>query len=79
MDFHKGERYFEVDIDIGSSAVANSVVRFVFGYARYICVDIAYLIQGNDETELPEQILAAIRVAHLNLDAAKEPPPEDYV
>jgi len=24
-------RYFEVDIDIGSSTVANSIVRFVLG------------------------------------------------
>jgi hypothetical protein len=37
-----------VDIDIGSSAVANSVVRFVLGYARYIVVDMAYLIQVRD-------------------------------
>ena len=37
------------------------------------------LLQGNDETELPEQLLATIRVAHLNLEAAVEPPPETYV
>jgi hypothetical protein len=79
VNYHKGERYFEVDIDIGSSAVANSVVRFVFGYARYIVVDMAYLIQGNSEEELPEQLLGSLRVAHLDLSAAVEPPPADFV
>mmetsp|Transcript_28523 Transcript_28523/g.54433 ORF Transcript_28523/g.54433 Transcript_28523/m.54433 type:complete len:869 (+) Transcript_28523:113-2719(+) len=79
VDFYKGERYFEVDIDIGSSAVANSVVRFVLGYAKYICVDIAYLIQGNVESELPESLVAAVRVAHLNMDAARDPPSEEYL
>eukprot|EP00854_Cymbomonas_tetramitiformis_P012535 gene12535-14814_t len=79
IDFHQGERYFEVDIDIGSSAVANSVVRFVFGYARYIVVDIAYLVQANTEEELPEQLLGTLRIAYLDLDVAIAPPPEKYV
>jgi len=78
VNYHRGERYFEVDIDIGSSAVANSVVRFVFGYARYIVVDMAYLIQGNTEAELPEELLGTLRVAHLDLSAAVDPPPAEY-
>lgn len=79
IDFHQGERWFEVDVDIGSSAVANSVVRFVLGYARYIVVDMAYLIQGNSEEELPEQLIGALRVAHLDINKATEPPPEHFV
>jgi len=31
VDYHKNADYFEVDIDIGSSAVASSIVRFVLG------------------------------------------------
>ena len=79
VDFHQGERWFEVDVDIGSSAVANSVVRFVLGYARYIVVDMAYLIQGNSEEELPEQLIGALRVAHLDINKATAPPPEHLV
>jgi hypothetical protein len=66
-------------VDIGSSAVANSVVRFVLGYARYIVVDMAYLIQGNTEEELPEQLIGALRVAHLDINKATAPPTEHFV
>lgn len=31
VEYHKEAQYFEVDIDIGSSAIACSIVRFVLG------------------------------------------------
>mmetsp|Transcript_1433 Transcript_1433/g.5283 ORF Transcript_1433/g.5283 Transcript_1433/m.5283 type:complete len:397 (+) Transcript_1433:195-1385(+) len=75
VGYHASPDYFEVDIDIGSSAVANSVVRYVLGYAESIVCDMAFLIQGNSETELPEQLLGTVRVSHLSC-ASAGPPPE---
>lgn len=46
-------RYFEVDIDIGSSTVANSIVRFVLGYVRNLVVDLCFLVEGKSMSELP--------------------------
>lgn len=33
VTYHSSQHYMEVDIDIGSSTVANNIVRFVLGYA----------------------------------------------
>ncbi|CAI5481216.1 unnamed protein product [Closterium sp. Yama58-4] len=82
VQYFKGPDYFEVDVDIGSSAVANGVVRFVLGYVRTLIIDMAFLIQGNTDEELPEKLLGTIRISHLEPNAAldmdldnPEPPP----
>ncbi|CAI5980886.1 unnamed protein product [Closterium sp. NIES-65] len=82
VQYFKGPDYFEVDVDIGSSAVANGVVRFVLGYVRTLIIDMAFLIQGNTDAELPEKLLGTIRISHLEPNAAldmdldnPEPPP----
>ena len=33
VTYHSSQHHMEVDIDIGSSTVANNIVRFVLGYA----------------------------------------------
>ncbi|CAI7747896.1 unnamed protein product, partial [Closterium sp. NIES-53] len=82
VQYFKGPDYFEVDVDIGSSAVANGVVRFVLGYVRTLIIDMAFVIQGNTDEELPEKLLGTIRISHLEPNAAldmdldnPEPPP----
>ena len=76
--YHSSPRNFlEVDIDIGSSTVANNVVRFVLGYVRTLVVDMCFLVEGKTDTELPERLIGTSRVAHLEPDAAVSPPPEE--
>jgi len=64
-------RYFEVDIDIGSSTVANSIVRFVLGYVRNLVVDLCFLVEGKSMSELPEELIGTSRISHLDPDSAK--------
>lgn len=37
--------FLQVDVDIGSSAVANGVLGLVFGVVTTLVVDMAFLIQ----------------------------------
>ncbi|KAL3829213.1 hypothetical protein ACJIZ3_018015 [Penstemon smallii] len=67
-----GENFIEVDIDIGSSMVANAIVHLAFGYLTTLTVDLAFLIEGQTESELPEQILGAIRFSNLNAASARQ-------
>ncbi|KAI3470142.1 hypothetical protein Pfo_026805 [Paulownia fortunei] len=67
-----GENFIEVDIDIGSSVIANAVVHLAFGYLTTLTVDLAFLIEGQTESELPEQILGAIRFSELNAASARQ-------
>lgn len=65
------ENYLEVDIDIGSSVVASAIVHLAFGYITTLTVDLAFLIESQTESELPEQILGAFRFSELNPASAQ--------
>ncbi|XP_066358269.1 protein ENHANCED DISEASE RESISTANCE 2-like [Miscanthus floridulus] len=67
----RGPDDIEVDVDIGSSAVANGVLGLVFGVVTTLVVDMAFLIQANTYDELPEQLLA--RLSHIKPSAAVYP------
>ena len=80
--FVRGDRWMEVDINIGSSSVAFYVVKLVLGYVRRIVVDLAFVIQGNTDEELigGETIVGTIRVHRLEPDAhATYPRPRDGI
>uniref|UniRef100_A0A7S0KE79 Protein ENHANCED DISEASE RESISTANCE 2 C-terminal domain-containing protein n=2 Tax=Micromonas pusilla TaxID=38833 RepID=A0A7S0KE79_MICPS len=57
VTYHSSQHYMEVDIDIGSSTVANNIVRFVLGYVRTLVVDMCFLIEGKRVDELPVRVL----------------------
>ncbi|KAK2989986.1 hypothetical protein RJ640_023908 [Escallonia rubra] len=65
------ENFIEADIDVGSSMVANAIVHLAFGYLTTLTVDIAFLIEGQAESELPERILGAIRFSELSIASAR--------
>lgn len=73
--YHSKANYLECDIDIGSSTVANNVVRFVLGYVRTLVVDMCFLVEGKTDEELPERLIGTSRVAHLEMESAVAPPP----
>ncbi|GMH28607.1 hypothetical protein Nepgr_030450 [Nepenthes gracilis] len=65
------ENFFEADIDIGSSMIASAIVHLAFGYITTLTVDLAFLIESQTESELPEQILGAFRFSELNPSSAQ--------
>ena len=66
--YTKGSNYFEIDIDIASNSVANTVVGMVRGVTKSLVVDIAFLFESQSEEELPETILGTVRLQHVSLD-----------
>lgn len=65
-----GPNFIEVDVDIGVSVVANAIVHLAFNYIRTLTVDLAFLVESQSESELPERILGAVRFSELNADSA---------
>mmetsp|Transcript_36637 Transcript_36637/g.53677 ORF Transcript_36637/g.53677 Transcript_36637/m.53677 type:complete len:1262 (+) Transcript_36637:127-3912(+) len=59
------DRFFEVVLDIGSSSVAAGVIRLCSGYAKQIVVDLAFLLEGNDESMLPERVFGTVRLKNI--------------
>lgn len=61
----KGDRFFELMIDTGSSSVAAGVIRICNGYAKMIVTDLAFLFEGYDEQTLPERVLGTVRLSNV--------------
>lgn len=72
-NYYRGKRYLEVDVDIGSSTVANGVLGLVFGVVTSLVVDIAFLVQANSIEELPERLIGTVRISRLELSSAVPP------
>ncbi|KAL2961671.1 hypothetical protein AAZX31_17G101400 [Glycine max] len=68
--YFRQDNFLEIDVDIGSSSVARSVIGLVLGYVTSLVVDLAILIQANEEVELPEYILGTVRLNRLKLESA---------
>ncbi|KAL2621581.1 hypothetical protein R1flu_001786 [Riccia fluitans] len=66
----KGPNYLEIDVDMASSTVANAILHLALGYVTSVAVDLAFLIESQTEEELPETLLGAVRVAHMEISSA---------
>lgn len=76
-NYIRGPKYLEVDVDIGSSTVANGVLGLVIGVITTLVVDMAFLVQANTADELPERLIGAVRVSHIELSSAIVPTLEE--
>ncbi|KAG7382657.1 hypothetical protein PHYBOEH_010402 [Phytophthora boehmeriae] len=72
--YYRGDNYFEVDIDISSNSVANTVTGMVQGVTKSLVVDMAFLLEAQSDEELPEIILGAVRLQHISLDNPRRMP-----
>ncbi|KAH9687099.1 hypothetical protein KPL70_014646 [Citrus sinensis] len=63
----------KIDVDIGSSTVANGVLGLVIGVITTLVVDMASLVQANTTDELPERLIGAVHVSHIELKSAVVP------
>lgn len=69
-NYIRGPKYLEIDVDIGSSTVANGVLGLVIGVMTSLVVDMAFLVQANTTDELPERLIGAVRVSRVELSSA---------
>ncbi|XP_022754534.1 protein ENHANCED DISEASE RESISTANCE 2-like isoform X2 [Durio zibethinus] len=68
--YFRQDNFLEIDVDIGSSSVARSVIGLVLGYVTSLVVDLAILIEAKEEAELPEYILGTVRLNRVRLESA---------
>ncbi|KAJ7958460.1 protein ENHANCED DISEASE RESISTANCE 2-like [Quillaja saponaria] len=69
-NYHKGPNYFEIDVDMGSSAIANAVLHLALGYVTSVTVDMGFLVESQTEEELPERLIGAVRVCQMEMSSA---------
>mmetsp|Transcript_12143 Transcript_12143/g.21343 ORF Transcript_12143/g.21343 Transcript_12143/m.21343 type:complete len:489 (-) Transcript_12143:225-1691(-) len=64
--YFRSERYMEVVVDIASDPIAQRVTKLCMGYLQTMVVDMMFLLEGTDETELPERVFGGARLSHVN-------------
>ena len=69
--YYRGDNYFEVDVDVGSSAIANNTVGLCIGVSTAIVVDMGICLQGNEEDELPEVMVGACSCVKVDTNLAR--------
>ncbi|CAA7408233.1 unnamed protein product [Spirodela intermedia] len=69
-EYHRGENYLEIDVDIGSSAIANAVLHLALGYVTAVTIDMGFVVEAQEEEELPERLIGAVRVAQMEMSSA---------
>jgi Protein ENHANCED DISEASE RESISTANCE 2, C-terminal len=62
----QNDRYFEIVIDIGSDSIANNIVKLALGYCKTLTVDMMFLLEGHDDSMLPERILGGVEMVHID-------------
>lgn len=68
--YHRGENYLEIDVDIGSSAIANAVLHLALGYVTAVTIDMGFVVEGQTAEELPERLIGAVRIAQMEMGSA---------
>ncbi|KAJ6798977.1 protein ENHANCED DISEASE RESISTANCE 2-like [Iris pallida] len=68
--YHRGENYLEIDVDIGSSAIAKAVLHLALGYVTTVTIDMGFVVEGQTEEELPERLIGAVRIAQMQMGSA---------
>ncbi|XAR71470.1 hypothetical protein NMG60_11028745 [Bertholletia excelsa] len=69
-NYHRGPNYLEIDVDIGSSATATAVLHLALGYVTSVTIDMGFLLEAQEEAELPELLLGAVRISQIELSSA---------
>jgi hypothetical protein len=65
------ENYLEIILDVkGGSTFGSSVANSVVGKADAVTVDLGFVIEGQVDGHLPEQMLGVVRLHRLNMQMA---------
>ncbi|GLE05126.1 hypothetical protein PINS_up014114 [Pythium insidiosum] len=71
--FYRGESYFEVDVDAHEfNYVARKGLVGVSDHFKNMVVDFGFVLEGQEDQELPEQILGAVRLCKIDVCLAPE-------
>ncbi|GER34402.1 hypothetical protein STAS_10625 [Striga asiatica] len=68
--YHRGPNYLEIDVDIGSSAIATAILRLALGCVTAVTVDMGFLVEAQKEEELPERLFGAVRICQMEMSSA---------
>lgn len=66
MKYFRGANYLEIDAKVDESMVAASIIKLCHRFAKRIVVDMAWTLQGERGSELPERMLCGVTIHHMD-------------
>ncbi|CAL1385212.1 unnamed protein product [Linum trigynum] len=69
-NYHRGPNYLEIDVDIASSAIATAILHLALGCVTSVTIDMGFLVEAQEEEELPERLIGAVRVCQMEMSSA---------
>jgi hypothetical protein len=66
--YYRGDQYMEICVDVGSSMIAAQIVGLCRGYTKSFSTNLAIVIQGEADDELPEQLLACVCLKRIDVE-----------
>ena len=70
--YHSTDDYFEIDVDVATSAIARNVVGLMKDASKNIIIDLGFVLQGEKEEELPEVMMCGCTIVHIDTSTAKK-------
>ncbi|KAK6927693.1 Protein ENHANCED DISEASE RESISTANCE 2, C-terminal [Dillenia turbinata] len=75
--YFRGENYLEIDVDIGTSAIASAILHLALGHVRSVTIDMGFVVEGQEDEELPEKLIGAVRICQMEMESATVVKAED--
>jgi len=72
--YYHGKNYFEIDCAVDESYISAGILKLCYRFSRNIVVDMCWVIQGENEKELPERVMCGVTLNQLDLDRIKDIP-----
>lgn len=69
-NYYRGENYLEIDVDIGSSAIATTILHLALGCVTAVTIDMGFTVEAQCEEELPERLFGAVRILEMEMSSA---------
>ncbi|KAL8106989.1 protein ENHANCED DISEASE RESISTANCE 2-like [Apium graveolens] len=69
-NYYRGDNYLEIDVDIGSSAIATTILHLALGCVTAVTIDMGFTVEAQCEEELPEKLFGAVRILEMEMSSA---------
>ena len=70
--YFRGSNYIETDVHVGSSILAAQIVGICRGFGKNFAADVAFVLQGEGEDELPEMMLACLHINKIDVEQRRK-------
>ena len=75
LRYSRGAGYLEISADLCGSATARRILSVVRSGTAGLVLDLALVVEGTTDAELPERVLGAARLHRVDPDLAEPLPP----